>query len=1771
MSIKIETYQRLTTLTKTRFNTIKAAIDRLCEPDYVLSNIDVKTLQAYAIEITKKKDDFELNLQRVSVTKGDDASIWETLSEDQDSINEAYIYLSSRISILVPSENPANTSDANTAPGSNLGNVSIRLPKLDLIKFSGDLTTWTAFINLFDVTIHQNSTLSNVMKFQYLLSVLHGEPFNLVKSLSLTADNYFIAYQLLRNRYHNDRRLQSLHLNRLLDLPTIAASNPRGFRQFINEFTENSQALSALQCPVDGSNPLLAAVLLRKMDVGLRKRFEESRSKTDTDAHTFPEVKDIISFLNSECVHNEDAHSIHTFRAHEKPVANNCFKNWSTTKPVSTKRDIAMLATHPSSTSATSNNSTLSCFVCNSDSHKIYHCPILKSKPPQERYRIVKQHRHCVSCLGNHNLKQCKSLATCFHCHKPHHTLLHFGDIANSDNINHNTSKTFVASKSNVKTDILPESGKSVILTSQNKTSETNYTVLLGTLLVNLQTADGQSHVFRALLDSGSMCDIISERAANLLNASRQKSSIQLTGIDQTVTRNKGQIFASIFTVSGQLISPHHQLLILDKITVDIPRQQLSPELVHKAQSFPLADPTFHTPGHIDMVIGGSLFPQILTREQHSLGPQMPYVLGTQFGYVVMGNAPCIKTSSDKCASVASTTAICFHAISDLDLHQALQRFWQQEEPPAASKKTHEEDLCDKHFANTHTRNADGRYVLRLPFKESHPPLGTSLHAAETRLTAMENKFQRNDRFSELYHAFMDEYLDLGHMSHRKDLDLTAPHYFLPHHGILKENSSTTKLRTVFDASCKTSSGTSLNDILMTGRKLQMNICDIILQFRRYNVVFCCDIKQMYRQILIHPDDRDLQLILWRNDSSQPISTFQLNTVTYGVNSSPYLAIRTLHQLADDEGHRFPDAACVLKNHTYVDDIITGANSEQEAIQLQTQLISLLSCGGFELRKWISNSAQLLQTLPDNFLETPTFLKESQTPQFSVLGLQWSPTTDLFSYNIQFPFHAVLTKRIVLSIIAKLYDPCGFLSPFVLLTKCFMQLLWSKGCNWDEPLPSDLTVKWKQITADSQCLTDVSIPRSLRFPISGNTQLHGFCDASESGYAAVVYFRSESLNQDTTINLIIAKSKVAPLKRVTLPRLELCAAHLLAQLVAHCCHIFSGKVDPEHIYLWCDSTIVLTWLQTPSYQLKTYVANRVAQTQELVPSESWRHVSSSDNPADCASRGLLVSQLNNHPLWWQGPTWLRLPSCNWPQLNFTPVPLDSSLEIKPTPLTVLVTHPASELSVLSQFSSWTKLQRVMALVIRFINNCRSPEQRSGFITTEELRQARITIFRCVQQVTFEKEFMLISQQKECDKQLKRLNPFIDDNGLIRVGGRLKFTSLAHDAKYPILLPKTHHVTHIFIDYYHVSYLHAGPQLVQSLLTQQVWIINARSIIRSRIYKCLPCFKHRPTNHAPLMGDLPAARVIPAKPFLSTGLDYGGPFTIKMLNFRFVKHVKVYICLFICMVTKAVHIEVATDLTTESFLGCLTRFISRRGICRDIYSDCGSNLIGANAELQRIIKTTIHESNAKVQIQRFTSTQEIKFHFNPPAAPHQGGLWENAIKRAKYHLHRVLGNSVITLPEFTTLTVRIEAMLNSRPLTPLSNDPSEIGVLTPGHFLTGGPLVSIPERDFTPVPSNRLKHWQLVQKFYQHIWRRWSIEYLHTLQQRTKWNAHRDNLKVGDLVLMHSQSPPLEWPLARVTQVHPGQDGVVRVATVKTGCGSYTRPVVKLFPLPPQLD
>ncbi|XP_044764104.1 uncharacterized protein LOC123320759 [Coccinella septempunctata] len=437
-----------------------------------------------------------------------------------------------------------------------------------------------------------------------------------------------------------------------------------------------------------------------------------------------------------------------------------------------------------------------------------------------------------------------------------------------------------------------------------------------------------------------------------------------------------------------------------------------------------------------------------------------------------------------------------------------------------------------------------------------------------------------------------------------------------------------------------------------------------------------------------------------------------------------------------------------------------------------------------------------------------------------------------------------------------------------------------------------------------------------------------------------------------------------------------------------------------------------------------------------------------------------------------------------------------------------------------------------------------------------MRSSFFQLVKHVQYSVFSEDIDNIRRKKPLVKHLRKLNPFIDEQGILRVGGRLSYSGLSYDHKYPALLPCNHRLTDLIIECYHRVHLHPGAQTLQFILSQFVWILSARRAIHRVVSKCCTCFRNNPKSIQPLMRNLPPVRVTSVKPFQCVGVDFGGPFFTTPSRSKGVRSHKSYVCLFVCFATKALHLELVSDLSSSAFLAALRRFISRRGRCNKIFSDCGTNFKGASRELSQYMKEASEE-------------ERIEWGFNPPSAPHFGGLWESGIKSVKSHLYKVIGEQKLTFEEFYTVLVQIEAILNSRPLCPMSSDPNDVSALTPGHFLTLAPLSTFPEPDLSEIPLNRLSRWQLLSRLHRDFWKRWHKQYLNTLQQRKRWyNDSTTVLSPGMLVLIKDeQLPPLRWRLGRIENLHSGEDGRVRVCTLRTNNGTLQRPVVKLCPLP----
>lgn len=1611
-------------------------------------------------------------------------------------------------------------SDSNHSHGIGNASSNIRLPKITLPTFSGDVKKWPEYFDTFNALIHKSTSLTDTEKFHYLLSSLSGDALTVIKSFPMTHEHYHDAYQALTARFTNKRDLAFTCWRDILNVD-FKFNDAHEFRKSLDLFEENLSILKTVNLPVGQWDFILVYHILSKLDSKLRREFEENHS--DVELPTYAQLK---AFLHCKCeALLRDTHFVKTTKSSE--LTQRSSTSHSQPKRYTPVAHTLVAATDQKQTESVTPSVpyTSKCSFC-SDAHSIAACAEFIKKSHDERMQIATEKNWCFNCLkSSHRLKDCRSIFSCRTCKRKHHTLLHRDTPIES----------------------LPTASSLV------SRSPMHTTVLLATAIVQVKDAVGAMQSFRALFDTGSQSNFITESAISRLNLHPTPINTTVCGLGEAPASILGDVRCAVGT--KDTIFFDLDLHVISKICGDQPIAKLNTSGWSHIQSLPLADPGFDIPGSIDLLLAADVFTDSLLNQQIKGNVNQPTAFNSIFGWLLLG-----KTR------LASSTLVHTSSNIDNELNSLVQHFWELDSIPKASLLTPDETLCEQKFISSYSRDSSGRYVVRMPFKDdSEPIFAGSREVALRRFHAIERRLSRDSDLKAQYVDFMSDYIETGHMTLVPVKEISMGKYYIPHHCVLRPDSATTRLRVVFDASAKDANSRSLNDSQLTGPKLQPNIIDILLRFREHNVVFMADARQMYRQILIWHDHRDYQRIFWRASAHDNLQEYRLNTVTYGVSSSPFLACRTLKQLAEDEGDSYPVAKRIILSDVYIDDVATGCDSLETAELAKNQLIALFKLGGFHLRKWVSNNAQLLSDLPSqDCLTGSVSLDSSESSTLKVLGLQWNPSLDAFFFEIK-PSERPCTKRSILSELARVFDPLGFLSPITIQIKSYIQKLWILGIGWDQTPPDEIIHTWTTYMDQLPQLSQLRIPRKITCSEAQSCELHGFCDSSETAYGAVIYLRVTDKDGAAHVFLVCSKARVAPLKRTSLPRLELCAAVLLSNLYTHVRDTCLARIQLDAVYLWSDSTVVLSWLRSHSSRWTTFVANRVSQIQDLTPTECWHHVSSGDNPADVCSRGQFPSELLHNSLWWAGPCWLSQKHESWPSSSGSILHEDDvTIKAEERKVVILVVDEAATKdpsiieTLLNRFSSLSKLVNVLAYIYRFINNSRIPNQlnRKEFLNNVERHHALMHIVKHVQGRSFSEEISNLKSKKALSKPFRKLNPFLDDQGVLRVGGRISRSGLEYEHRHPAFLPSDHPLTLSIINFIHHSHLHPGINTTHFLLLQQFWIIAAKRTIRRCLSKCVRCFRTNPQPLQPFMSDLPSYRVNQVKPFSVVGVDLGGPFRIKLGSHRGAKMDKAYLCLFICLATKAVHLEVVSTLSTDGFIAALRRFVGRRGRCNTIHADCGTNFVGAKNQLSSLMQQASNE-------------QKIEFKFNPPGAPHFGGVWEIQIKAAKSHLYRVVGDQVLTFEELTTLFVQIESILNSRPLYPISSDPNDLSCLTPGHFLTLEPLTAVPDEDLSHLNPNRLHRWQMIQAFQQNFWSRWKTEYLNSLTQRAKWTKHSKPLSIGSMVLVKDDNrSPLHWHLARVIELQVGVDGVARSALVKNANNQIiNRPLVKLCPLP----
>ena len=893
-------------------------------------------------------------------------------------------------------------------------------------------------------------------------------------------------------------------------------------------------------------------------------------------------------------------------------------------------------------------------------------------------------------------------------------------------------------------------------------------------------------------------------------------------------------------------------------------------------------------------------------------------------------------------------------------------------------------------------------------------------------------------------------------------------------------------------------------------------------------------------------------------DETRKPDEYQMTVHVFGAVDSPCCANYALQRTAHDQEGKFSeDAIHAVKRNFYMDDLLTSKPNSDEATHLAKQLIGILAT------EWMSNSRDVLAAIPSSEVACNTVdLDRKELPHGRALGVKWCVEQDLLCLEpvkSEFPN----TKRGILSATSSVFDPLGLATPYVMKAKLIIQELWRRHIEWDEELPDDILQRWQSWKDGLKTSQIIAVPRwyGFHYDECQNVQLHVFCDASEIAYGAVAYFRTV-IHGRVNVSFVISKTRLAPIKTLTIPRLELQAAVVATRLKSKILEEIDFEVDETH--LWSDSKIVLHYISNTHRRFSVYVSHRVAEIISNSDVKEWHHIPGAMNVADDCTRGIEIRDLTPECRWISGPKFLSLLSEQWPSNEAVPEIDESELELKASVFTTSST-PVMNLVEWEKYSCWRRLVRLYAWWMRYKfklrcqarNRSPPPERQTKVLNADDLTEATLALCQLAQIESFKEDYKDLQGNRALSRNssLLPLQPVLVD-GIMRVGGRLDKAPIPFEAKHQVILPPAHPLSRLLVQDLHEKHLHVGREHTLALVRQTFWISRGKSFVRKIINDCLQCKRRRAKPNVPVMASLPKERLALCEPpFTNTGVDYFGPMNVKRGRVT----EKRWGCLFTCLTTRAVHLELAGDLSTDSFIMALRRFRGRRGNPRTIRSDNGTNFVGANRELTEALKSLSEE-----RITDELAQEGITWYFNPPSSPHMGGIFESMVKQVKRALKTVINDQVLPEETLRTVLVETEAILNSRPLTSVSDDPDYYEALTPNHFLIGRASPNAPPGHFEEREVNSRKRWRMAQALADMVWRRWRKEYLPNLAVRPKWNKEQRNLKEGDLILIkNDDAPRSHWPLGRVQKTFPGSDGRVRTAEVKTPSGTLLRPVAKL--------
>ena len=1652
----------------------------------------------------------------------------------------------------------------------------VKLPKLEISKFDGSVLNWCTFWERFSASIDLREDISEIEKFNYLLGLLTENAKSCIAGLSLTSANYRQAKIILKERFANPQAIVSAHMDSIVKLPKVKSMSQLFQLRKMYDHIENCiRNLSVLDINPSSYGALLIPVLTEKLPDELRVMIARKFGDVIWDLTL------MIGYFKEELQARERCSAISVNRGERDSSYNS--EEFTTSAFMSENKNV--------------------CVYC-----RDVHAPSRWSKITEIKARrgILRKYARCFICLRkSHISKTCTSSYKCHKCNQRHHI-----SICDEQN-----RKQYEEKNGDIKKQ------EYIARTSNNFTDNRN-NILLQTAVGHASCVGNQHYrKIRLMFDSGSQRTYITRELRDCLKLPKIRTEnlvIQTFGGFQSKVERVDIVQLKL---CGNEPNPEIYIEAICIPTICSPLQIQTFDIMQCQGNYDhLVNLNFadYKKGdenlEIDILIGVDFYFSLINGEIKK-GVNGPVALKSIFGWVLCGKYEACDDVSN--LTIAHNTTHCLrilnHSLCETEtlqpskfkhrgdkdgLHDLVKTFFDVENLGVDDNYTVVED-----FKRNLTFDGE-KYVCRLPLKKHHDFIPDNYRNSLNRLKSLHVKLGKNPELLKKYDDVIQGYLEDGIVEKISEPGEEGKVHYLPHRPVVKEERETTKVRIVMDASSKINRHEpSLNECLYSGPCLLPLIYDILLRFRMGRIGIIGDIQQAFLSIAVAEDDRVLLRFLWFENISggEPkIIILRFTRALLGLTSSPFLFNGTIafHVNKYIIENNYVEILKKLLRDRYVDDVTVGVDTFDEGYHFYHIAKSCLKEGGFTLRKWATNDKRLQKVIEKeegniSNVDDVTYARDTLGTDClkdckKVLGINWDNSRDKFVFEIsKFGVKGLelkCTKRNILKISASFFDPLGFISPIVLQAKLLFKDLCKLKYDWDTILKNDFSNKWYNYLNDLKNTDDIRIPRYVFYGLPQKqdlVELHGFADSSKDAYAAVVYCRIKLESGEFQTYFLSGKSRVAPEKIISIPRLELMSCLLLSKLVCSVKEAIKYNVSINRIICWSDSEVALHWIKGIKKEWKAWVENRVNIIRSNVNKEFWKHVPGENNPADLATRaGKIIDLICDR--WWNGPEFLRSEETSWPGQVVTADKLMVLAEMKNSHLNVvehLTLQVNSEtgnsgidtLIDETGYNSFQKLCRVTAYVLLFLYR-----MKGRIVHLEADSELTIGKFRITESVLLNNsltvnevnnaEFIWLQHaqkqfyEKGEIKQLKTcLRLYEDENNLLRSRTRLiEADGINEEAKFPVILPNDSHISKLVIMDAHEEVRHTSVDSTLNRVRSRYWILRGRRAVSKVVAKCSLCkiWRLRRLKATPL-ANLPNYRICSEYSFQVTGIDYAGPLLVRNIYGDKQNLYKSYILLFTCATSRAVHIELTADMSASTLIRTLKRFFCRKGYPERIISD----------------NFTSFKSKA---VKAFLLRYRIEWKFILELSPWWGGFYERLIKVVKNSLRKILKNARLTYDELSTVLIEIESIMNSRPLTYLSEDGIE--AITPFHLLHGRNILVRGGRSISEIMYNkentesRVKHLKfLLSQF----WKRFYNEYTLSLRERMlydKTNRGTKDFVLDDVVIIvDDKTKPTHWKKGRIIGLIKGRDSIVRGVRLQTTTptGKLTqisRPVQKIIPL-----